>query len=169
MFMVVHELGHVLVAWLTGASISHVVLHPLQISWSAFSPNPHPQLVAWGGPVLGVILPLLVFVLASWGHSPGAYLVRFFAGCCLVANGTYLLIDAFTRSGDAGTLLQYGARLWQVFLFGAVTLPLGLFLWHGLGSHFGIGVPDGAVSRRAAYISVALLSIVLLAEFVCSR
>ena len=49
-FMVVHEFGHALTAWLTGGSVSLMILHPLQISWTSFSRNPHPQLVAWGGP-----------------------------------------------------------------------------------------------------------------------
>jgi len=34
-FMVVHEFGHIAVAWSSGGSLSHVTLHPLQISWSA--------------------------------------------------------------------------------------------------------------------------------------
>ena len=33
-FMVVHEFGHALAAWLTGGSVSLMVLHPLQISWT---------------------------------------------------------------------------------------------------------------------------------------
>src|ERR1041384_6792881 len=43
-FMVVHEFGHALTAWLTGGSVALMVLHPLQISWTAFSRNPCPQL-----------------------------------------------------------------------------------------------------------------------------
>ena len=45
-FMVAHEFGHVLTAWLSGGSVALVVLHPLQISWTSLSRNPHPQLVA---------------------------------------------------------------------------------------------------------------------------
>src|SRR5262245_16001558 len=96
-FMVVHEFGHVLVGWTSGASLSHVQLHPLQISWSAFSPNPHPQLVAWGGPVLGALLPLGFLAIARSVCAPGTYLFQFFAGFCLVANGVYMLLDAFDR------------------------------------------------------------------------
>src|SRR4051794_39461466 len=108
-FMVVHEWGHITVGWATGASLSHVTLHPLQISWSAFAPDPHPQLVAWGGPVLGSLLPLGLLLVVRVIRAPGIYLFQFFAGFCLIANGVYMLIDAFDRGGDAGTLLGHGA------------------------------------------------------------
>src|SRR6266702_7943977 len=88
-FMIVHEFGHVVIGWCSGGAVSRVVLHPMQISWTAFSRNPHPRLVAWGGPVLGSLLPLGFFVAAGALRSPGVYLFRFFAGFCLVANGLY--------------------------------------------------------------------------------
>src|ERR1044071_5291458 len=86
-FMVVHEFGHALAAWLTGGSVALMVLHPLQISWTTFSSNPHPQLVAWGGAMLGSLIPVTFLVLARLLRSPGLYLFRFFAGFCLIANG----------------------------------------------------------------------------------
>lgn len=168
-FMVVHESGHILVGWATGASLSHVTLHPLQISWSAFSPNPHPQLVAWGGPLLGALLPLGLFAIARAFRAPGIYLFRFFAGFCLVANGVYMLIDVFDRAGDAGTLLREGASSWQIILFGVITAPLGFWFWHGLGPHFGLGSARGRVSHGAAVVSLTLFVIVVGAELLFYR
>ena len=55
----VHELGHVLAASATGGTVQRVVLHPLTISRTDVSPNPSPLAVAWAGPLVGVILPLL--------------------------------------------------------------------------------------------------------------
>ena len=112
-FMVVHESGHILTGWASGASLSHVQLHPLQISWSTFAPNPHPRLVAWGGPVLGSLLPLVLLAIACSLGVSGSYLFRFFTGFCLIANGVYMFIDAFERGGDAGTLLSHGASAWR--------------------------------------------------------
>lgn len=71
--MVVHELGHVLAAWLTGGTVSSIVLHPLRISWTGLSDNPHPQVVAWGGSGLGVGIPLLFCVLGKRLRLPHAY------------------------------------------------------------------------------------------------
>ncbi|MEZ6046089.1 MAG: M50 family metallopeptidase [Planctomycetaceae bacterium] len=51
--MIVHEAGHMLSAMLTGGQIEKVVLHPLAISRTDVSPNPHPVWVVWGGPLLG--------------------------------------------------------------------------------------------------------------------
>jgi hypothetical protein len=54
----VHECGHVLAAWLTGGTVQRVVLHPLSISRTDVSPNPHPLAVAWAGPIFGAAAPL---------------------------------------------------------------------------------------------------------------
>ena len=42
----VHELGHVLAAWLTGGAVQRVVLSPLEISRTDVMPNPRPLVVA---------------------------------------------------------------------------------------------------------------------------
>jgi hypothetical protein len=163
-FMVVHEFGHVLAAWFSGGSVARVVLHPLQISWTAFARNPQPQLVAWGGPVLGSLLPLGCLAAARALRSPGLYLFQFFAGFCLIANGLYLFFDAFERGGDGGTLLRHGASQWQLILFAVLTAPVGFRLWHGLGRHFGLGAAHGRVSRAAAITSASLLAFLVAME-----
>ena len=168
-FMIVHEFGHVVTAWLTGGSVSRVMLHPLQISWTALGKNPHPQLVAWGGPVLGCLLPLCALGGAVWLRLPWIYLVRFFSGFCLIANGLYLLIDAFEQGGDGSTLLRHGAAQWHLLVFSAIATPVGFWLWHGLGHHFGFGTANGRVDRRAAVCSGCLLALVVVLELVFYR
>jgi hypothetical protein len=54
--MAVHEAGHVLGALLTGGTVKVVVLHPLTISCTVLSHNPHPLLVTRAGPVIGVLI-----------------------------------------------------------------------------------------------------------------
>src|SRR3954451_22380263 len=97
----VHEFGHVLGAWLTGGRVARVVLHPLTISRTDLAENPAPLAVVWAGAVLGVVLALAAWGLAAAFRLPGAYLLRFFAGFCLVANGGYLAGGSFDRLGDA--------------------------------------------------------------------
>lgn len=162
--MIVHEFGHIVAASLSGGALTHVTLHPLQISWSTFAPNPHPQFVAWSGPVLGSLLPLGFLVIARAVRSPGIFLFQFFAGFCLVANGLYMLVDAFDRSGDAGTLIRHGASAWQIVVFGLVAAPIGFLSWHGLGRHFGLGTSRGRVSHSAAIASASLLIITIAVE-----
>jgi hypothetical protein len=157
--MAVHEFGHVLGAWLTGGTVVKVVLYPLTISRTDVAPNPKPLIVAWSGPLVGVLVPLAVLGLAWILRLWGAYLLRFFTGACMIANGCYLGIGSFGGIGDAGDLLRHGAAAWQLWLFGAVTVPLGLLCWHGLGPHFGFGKAEGKVEPAAAYVTMAVLGL----------
>jgi hypothetical protein len=137
----VHELGHVLGAWMTGGKVARVVLHPLSISRTDLVENPHPLAVAWAGPMVGATFPLLLWALLAAARFPAAFLFlfRFFAGFCLVANGLYLAAGSLQGIGDAGDLLRHGAPPWQLWLFGILTIPLGFWLWHGQGTYFGPG------------------------------
>lgn len=120
---IVHEAGHVAVAWASGETVERVVLHPLAISRTDTSHDHHPLLTVWGGPLLGGV-------------------------------------------GDAGDLIRYGATRWTLVVFGLVAAPLGLYLWHGLGPHFGWGEARGRVSRGAAFATMALLATVVFVELV---
>ena len=71
--------------------------------------------------------------------------------------------------GDAGDLLRYGAPRWTLIAFGLVCVPAGLFLWHGLGPHFGLGEAKGRVDRRAAVGTLGLLLVVVLIEILLDR
>jgi hypothetical protein len=156
--MAVHELGHVSAAVASGGRVKRVVVHPLTISRTDLASNPHPLFVVWAGPTVGVVLPLALAVVLGGACKVGwAYLVRFFAGFCLVANGCYIGVGAFQGIGDAGVMLLFGSPRWCLWLFGLAAVPLGLCLWNGLGPHFGLGKAAGEVDRRAAYASAVLL------------
>jgi hypothetical protein len=157
--MAVHEAGHVLGALVTGGAVAKVVLHPLTISRTDLSSNPQPLIVVWAGPLFGVVAPLVAWVAAQVGRVPFWYLLRFFAGFCLIANGAYLGVGAFDDVGDAGDLLRHGAPIWQLWLFGILCVPAGFLLWHRLGPHFGLGESDGAVSVPIAYGCLIALAI----------
>lgn len=126
----VHEFGHVLGAWATGGNVQRVVLHPLEISRTDVSPNPLPLTVAWAGPLVGVALPLAVAGLSWLTKWRFAWVVYFFAGFCLVANGTYIGAGSFQGVGDAGDLLRLGAPQWLLIVFGLISACGGLALWH---------------------------------------
>jgi hypothetical protein len=89
----VHELGHVLAAWMTGGTVQRVVLDPLTISRTDVDPNPQPLVVTWAGPLFGSLTPLAVWALLEIARARLAWLARFFAGACLLANGLYLGAD----------------------------------------------------------------------------
>jgi hypothetical protein len=165
-FQAVHELGHVAGARLTGGRVTKVVLHPSTISRTDVEPNPHPLLVVWAGPLVGTFLPLLAFLVGAWLRAPGIYLLRFFAGSCLIANGCYIGLGCLERAGDAGVMLAFGSERWTCILFGLAAAPLGLYLWHRQGEHFGLGQSGGKVDRSAVMVSAALLLAVVSLELV---
>jgi hypothetical protein len=161
----VHEFGHVLGAWCTGGKGAKVVLHPLTISRTELTRNPHPLWVVWAGPVVGVLLPLALWGLFDLFRWKGGYVLRFFAGFCLIANGAYIGVGAYDRIGDAGEILRHGCPIWLLLLFGALSVPVGLRLWHRQGPHFGLGPAKGQVSARATYWMLFGLVSILIVEF----
>lgn len=162
-----HEAGHVLVARLTGGEVIKVALHPLIVLRTDLGENPQPLAVVWGGPLVGSVLPLLVFAVAAACRAPGVYLFRFFAGFCLVANGVYIGTGWWFADGaDPSVMTENGSPAWMLVLFGLLAAPLGLYLWHRQGPHFGLGAAKGNVSLWAAVISAALFLVLTGVELI---
>lgn len=159
----VHEWGHVLGASVSGGTVARVVLHPLTISRTDLETNPHPLLVVWAGPVWGVLFPILLWGVGILGRLPGTFVLRFFAGFCLLANGLYISMGSFDGVGDCGVMLRQGSQPWQLWLFGIVTAPSGLYIWHGQGKHFGLGIAKEQVDWKVAWgCLVVVLGLVVL-------
>jgi hypothetical protein len=150
---VVHEFGHVLGAWISGARVVRVVLYPLTISRTDLGVMPHPLLVVWAGPVIGVVLPLVCWAMATRLRFSGSFVLRFFAGFCCMANGLYIGLGSFEAVGDCGEMLRQGSSRWQLWLFGAVVTPLGFLLWHRQGIHFGLGRDAAEISSHQVWVS----------------
>src|SRR5262249_49742779 len=91
----VHEFGHYSAAKLTSGQVRAVVLYPTTISYTQLALNPRPLFVAWIGPLVGSILPLLFLGIARICRVRGWYVFQFFAGFCLIANGAYLALGSF--------------------------------------------------------------------------
>ena len=166
---IVHEAGHISAAHLTGGRVERVILHPLAFSRTDVPLNPHPLIVTWSGPIFGIALPLAAFAIARAVRLPGWYILRFFAGFCLIANGLYIGIGSFDRAGDAGDLLRHGAPIWQLWLFGLLSAPPGLFLWHRLGPHFGLSPTPAKVSPRVCWLTAGALIAILAAELLYAQ
>jgi hypothetical protein len=157
----VHELGHVLGAMLSGGQVAQVVLHPVTISRTDLIKNPRPLVVVWAGPLVGVILPPILWGILAVTRMQGAFVARFFAGFCLIANGAYIGVGSFVGAGDCGEMLRHGSNAWVLWLFGAVSVPMGLWLWNGLGPNFGLGRGQGNVNHRVAYATLAIFALLV--------
>lgn len=162
--MAVHELGHVLAAMMTGGTVERVVLHPLDISRTDVSPNPSPTMVVWGGPLAGVLLPVLCWLAIPARFPWPRGLAQFFAGFCLIANGAYIGLGSLAKIGDCGEMLRHGTTIGWLWLFGALTMPAGFWLWHRLGDAGKLFTP-GVVSRRSTTIATVGLIVVISMEW----
>ena len=137
--MLVHEGGHILGAICTGGQIRAVIWHPLVFSRTDVQPNPHPLIEVWAGPVLGCLLPLAVWCVPAirrWGLG---YLVAFFVGFCLIANGAYVGVGAFDPVGDAREMIRLGTPRGAMIAFGFVAMSAGFYLWHAISPRLGFG------------------------------
>ena len=132
--MAVHESGHVIAACLTGAKVTQVSIPFLGFSRTDVIHNSHPAIVAWGGPVGGCLIPLLLWLIARSISRPLASFAQFFAGFCLIINGLYLGVGWIDRAGDAGDLLRHGMTVAALIAFGIAATSLGLYLWHRMGT-----------------------------------
>lgn len=164
MMQAVHEAGHVLAALVSGGRVSKVVLHPLAISRTDVEPNPHPQIVVWTGPLFGAIAPLLLWIIVRRFASPAVdWLLRVFAGFCLIANGGYLTTSLWDPAGDSAELLRLGHPVSVVSVAGFAGVAVGLWMWHGLGPAFGMRkLPSDAGDRLAWFLAVSTVALAVL-------
>ncbi len=166
--MAAHEFGHVLGAVATGGAVERVVLHPLAISRTDVSPNPHPAIVVWAGPIIGCALPVFLAMIVPTRRAALRNIATSYAGFCLVANGAYIAIGSFDGVGDCGVMLATGSPRWLLIAFGAATIPMGLFVWHKIGSLGEFCKQPALVSKRLAYTTAEVLFLLIVAELVLS-
>jgi hypothetical protein len=67
---------------------------------------------------------------------------------------------------DPYVMQENGSPAWMLVLFGLITFPLGLFLWHRQGPHFGLAAGGGKVSLRDTFVSAALCVSLIVLELV---
>ncbi len=138
----VHELGHALAAWCSGAMVERVVLLP--ISRTDTAGVEHPLFVYGAGAVFGEVFPVLLWSIILPFRFRFAYLFRFFAGFCLIANGAYIGCD-FSTVGPTDIPIDVARH-------GIVPMKSGIF---GIGSGHPKGIAqftlvDGSVHAETS-------------------
>jgi hypothetical protein len=128
--MALHEAGHCIHAQISGGQVQAVVIPLMGFSRTDLSRNPHPLFVAWGGPLWGVLIPLLLLLVARFGFPRFRLPATLFAGFCLIANGAYIGLGPLMTAGDGHDLLRHGAPAWSLFMCGAIAFAGGMYLWH---------------------------------------
>lgn len=117
---VVHESGHIVCGWAGGGTLREADIAPWGLPHSRFEPDPRP-LTLWGGPVLGVLVPVAVAALVRRGWT---WFIAFF---CLIANGSYLATAWVSGEPylDTPRLLQQGANAATIAAYCTATIAVG--------------------------------------------
>lgn len=117
----VHESGHVVCGWASGGTLQRTDLLPWHMPYSLFEPDPRPLVTLWGGPLVGVLVPL-AFALVV--RRAGTWFVAYF---CLLANGAYLAAAWVSgeRYLDTPQLLEHGAHPATIAAYCALTIGFG--------------------------------------------
>ena len=113
-------------------------------------------------------LPLAGYWASRVFRLPATYLLAFFAGFCLVANGAYIGTGVFYPVGDALDLRKLGTPPWLLGIFGIAAVAMGVRLWNGLGKHFGIGANCLPVRWSMALTTTSALVVVIALEWALS-
>ncbi|MFN9720512.1 MAG: hypothetical protein ACK58L_17575, partial [Planctomycetota bacterium] len=89
--------------------------------YSIFDPDPWPLVTLWGGPLTGVLIPLLI---AGILRADSVWLVAHF---CQFANGTYLATAWISGDSclDTARLLENGASGMSIIVFCVITIGCG--------------------------------------------
>jgi len=158
--MWLHEAGHVVAAGLSGGEVERVIWHPLAFSRTDLAENPHPVVVLWGGFAYGAVAPLAVWAVAEAVRLRERWLLRVFAGFCVLANGGYLVASMGEAYTDGWLLVRHGQPRWLVMGVGVAMVVAGLLVCRGMSRRFGFG-GRGRVSKPAA-VAVACIAVALL-------
>ena len=116
-----HELGHLICGWACGGALQAAELRPWHMPYSIFEPDPYPLVTLWGGPCLGVVIPLCCagLVRREW--------MWFIAYFCVLANGTYLATGWLSgdRYLDTQRLLAQNAHPLALVAYCLLTIGIG--------------------------------------------
>ncbi len=129
LMMAVHELGNVLGCLFTGATIEAVILWPWTISETVRSGSDAPLVDTWAGPVVGAVLPTVIWLLCRRPIQLRRW-VAGWAGFCWIANGIYMAAGWMESAGDAADLVHLGVPVWALPVSGSLATVAGLWLWH---------------------------------------
>lgn len=155
LFLLVHESGHALLAWILGGAIPLIHLHPLGGRVLVYFPSQAP---VWkmgatvvAGPLMGLVAGIAVMRARPLENrlSPLGLVVSF-AG---IVSGFGTMISSFPAPGNSELLSgirQFGLPLWSALAVGTLVFSLGVLvvlalvqdlvgclrsLWQSMGAH----------------------------------
>ena len=127
-----HEAGHILGGWCCGGTLADADLLPWHLPYSFFSPDPHPLITLWSGPILGVIAPVII---AACVRRDWAWLIAYF---CVLANGVYIATALFSGDPQLDTpkMLHQGANPVSILIYCVLAIVAGYAGFRRYGKRF---------------------------------
>jgi hypothetical protein len=126
--VVLHEIGHVVGAWLTGGQTHSLVVHPFSTSSVEVNPDPRPLVTH----IAGILAPPLVGLALFRGLrpflSPALLPLLLVPSIAWASSGLYLLVGAALQAGDALVLMQQGVPRTLLFAAGVACVPVSAHL-----------------------------------------
>ena len=121
LMLLFHEGGHLLGGFLSGAKLQDYDLVPWRLPYSIHSPDPHPLITLWSGPILGVLFPWMLYRVKKGELTDTVF------SFCLLANGAYLLIGWIQEGTQLDThrLLESGTSPFLILLYSCLTIIPG--------------------------------------------
>ncbi len=165
----VHELGHLVGAWMSQATVERVVLHPLTIS-RMMSDITHSHFWLSGldqswvrdsvhsvaGQLLGKLVQCVSAALLRRVLPRGQWLLH---RSRIIGSCRGLRRDASVRQSTLDAVVV-----------GSTMAPAGLWLWNGQSPYFGWGGDLGKIDPRAVRVSViAFVSLIVLGLLIGNR
>lgn len=116
-----HESGHIVSGWLCGGTLQSADMLPWHLPYSIFDPDPRPLITLWGGPVLGVLVPVIIALVL---RRDWVWFITYF---CVLANGVYLATAWFSSDKylDTPKLIEHGAYPATIAIYCLLTIGFG--------------------------------------------
>ena len=125
-----HELGHALGIWLSGGTVTAIVMEaPLPIGYVAGA-NGSDFTRIWGGVAFGSLSTLIPLLAAKRLSAPPPirFAMLMIAAFCLGHNAVYLFVGSIVPFADAAQMIgQLGTPRWLLFLL-SIPLLIGFVL-----------------------------------------
>lgn len=155
-----HELGHVLAAWMTGGRVQALHLHPFTTSYTNISPDPSPLLTHAAGVTLGPLAGLACIALGR--RFEGTYAVPLYTTgvATFATSGIYLVVGTLTGAGDARVLLDLGMPALGLLLAGGALVAAAFRLALPVVSLLGLS-PGDSMWRRLLVLELGIVPYLL--------
>lgn len=154
-----HEHGHAIAAWATGARVSRIVFHPFNWSYINYygSKAEYENFIIWAGTLFAAFVALLLIIIVWRWRKPGLLPILMTGAIACSKDGAYLIVSGIANTrGDGASLVKHGTPLVVVVAVGFILFAIGILLVFTCLGLLGIG-PEKKIKFRILVFSGGFL------------